>query len=63
MKKRQQQNAVIPAHAGIQFVGLTSLKNRQRNNLDSGVRRNECAREGAMTAQWKSVPGEAKTPS
>ena len=31
-------------------------------NLDSGGRRNECAREGAHTARWKSVPGQAKTP-
>jgi hypothetical protein len=28
--------SVIPAHAGIQFVGLTALKNHPINNLDSG---------------------------
>jgi hypothetical protein len=30
--------------------------------LDSGLRRNECACEGAITAWWKSVSGQAKTP-
>jgi hypothetical protein len=33
--------SVIPANAGIQYVGLISLRNNQRNNLDSGVRRND----------------------
>ncbi len=33
--------AVIPANAGIQFVGLTALKTNQMNNLDSGLRRND----------------------
>jgi hypothetical protein len=33
--------SVIPAKAGIQFVGLTALKINQVNNLDSGVRRND----------------------
>jgi hypothetical protein len=32
---------VIPAQAGIQFVGLTALKINQINNLDSGFRRND----------------------
>jgi hypothetical protein len=33
--------SVIPAHAGIQFVGLTDLSINQINNLDSGLRRND----------------------
>jgi hypothetical protein len=33
--------SVIPAQAGIQFVGLTALKINQINNLDSGFRRND----------------------
>jgi len=33
--------AVIPANAGIQFVGLTALKINQMNNLDSRVRGND----------------------
>jgi hypothetical protein len=32
---------VIPANAGIQFVGLTALKINQINKLDSGLRRND----------------------
>jgi hypothetical protein len=32
---------VIPAHAGIQFVGLNALKNNQINNLDSRMRGND----------------------
>jgi hypothetical protein len=30
--------------------------------LDTGLRRYECAREGAQTARCKSVPGQAMTP-
>jgi hypothetical protein len=33
--------SVIPAQAGIQFVGLTALKINHINNLDSGLRRND----------------------
>ncbi len=33
--------AVIPAHAGIQFVDVTILKIHLMNNLDSGIRRND----------------------
>jgi hypothetical protein len=33
--------SVIPADAGIQLAGQTSLKNHQINNLDSGCRRND----------------------
>ncbi len=33
--------AVIPAQAGIQFVGLTALKINQMNNLNSGLRRSD----------------------
>jgi hypothetical protein len=40
--------AVIPAKAGIQFVELTALKINQMNNLDSGIRRNECTCEGCF---------------
>jgi len=32
---------VIPANAGIQFVGLIALKINQMNNLDSRVRGND----------------------
>jgi hypothetical protein len=35
--------SVIPAEAGIQFVGVTDLKINQINNLDSGFRRNDGA--------------------
>ena len=35
------EETVIPAHAGIQFVGLITLKTYQMNYLDSGVRRND----------------------
>ena len=40
---------VIPAKAGIQFVGLTVFKINQMHNLDSGFRRNDgrfCSRIG-----------------
>ncbi len=33
--------AVIPAQAGIQFVGLIVLKINQMNNLDSRLRGND----------------------
>ena len=35
---------------------------RYLKNLDTGLRRYECAREGATLARWKSVSGQAKTP-
>jgi hypothetical protein len=35
------EKTVIPANAGIQFVGLIVLKINQMNNLDSGVCRND----------------------
>ncbi len=35
------KETVIPAHAGIQFAGLTVLKTHQMNYLDSGFRRND----------------------
>ena len=35
------QTPVIPTHAGIQFVGLISLKISQVNALDSRVRGND----------------------
>ena len=34
----------------------------RKGMLDSRFRGNECAREGAQTAWWKSVPGQAMTP-
>jgi len=33
--------SVIPAQAGIQFVGLIALKINQMNNLDSRLRGND----------------------
>ena len=39
----QFEMAVIPAQAGIQFVGLISLKINQMNNLDSRMRGNDGA--------------------
>jgi hypothetical protein len=33
--------AVIPAQAGIQFVGLIAVNNNQMNNLDSRLRGND----------------------
>ena len=44
--------AVIPAQAGIQFVGLTALKINQMNNLDSGLRRND----GRLRGRYSSFP-------
>ncbi|MDP1572683.1 MAG: hypothetical protein Q8M04_00375 [Pseudomonadota bacterium] len=35
------EKTVIPAQAGIQFVGLISLKINQMNNLDSRMRGND----------------------
>jgi len=35
------EKTVIPAQAGIQFVGLISFKNNQMNNLDSRLRGND----------------------
>ena len=32
---------VIPAQAGIKFVGMSALKPNQMNHLDSGLRRND----------------------
>jgi len=32
---------VIPANAGIQFVGLIAFKNNQMNDLDSRIRGND----------------------
>ncbi len=32
---------VIPAQAGIQFIGLTALKTNQKHNLDSRLRGND----------------------
>jgi hypothetical protein len=44
------ETPVIPAHAGIQAVNLIVFKGNQPYELDSGFRRNECAREGAISA-------------
>ena len=38
------------------------MNQERSDSLDSGLRRNECAREGAQTARCKSVPGQAMTP-
>ena len=41
--------SVIPAQAGIQFVGLTTFKINQMHNLDSRIRGNDgrfCGRFG-----------------
>jgi hypothetical protein len=38
---RWTETAVIPANAGIQFVGLTALNINQTNMLDSGGSRND----------------------
>ncbi len=35
------EKTVIPANAGIQFVGLTALRNNQMYKLDPGVRRDD----------------------
>ena len=65
---------VIPAKAGIQLViklraayktvfgVLSRYAGELSNYLDSGLRRNECAREGAISARCKSVSGKAKPP-
>jgi len=42
---------VIPAHAGIQFVGLISLKNNQMHNLDSRVRGND----GRFSGRFRKI--------
>ncbi len=35
------RKTVIPANAGIQFVGLTALRNNQMHKLDPGIRRDD----------------------
>ena len=49
--------AVIPAHAGIQFVGVAILNIRLMNDLDSGIRRNDSIFAAALrAASGRSYP-------
>ena len=41
MKSVGTRRTVIPAHAGIQCVGLIAFRNNQMNNLDSRMRGND----------------------
>ena len=43
------ENAVIPANAGIQFVGLTTLNINQMNNSDSSP---GCRHSGMTCIRW-----------
>jgi hypothetical protein len=46
---------VVPAQAGIQ----SAVTHRFNEGLDSGLRRNEYARDGVTSAWWKSASGQA----
>ncbi len=49
--------AVIPAHAGIQFVGVAIMKIHLMNDLDSGIRRNDSIFTAALrAASGRSYP-------